>query len=176
MSGSIKTRSMAKGNEAMRGDAPAAPDNPGNSRIRQERGHEACAPSDNTTMMQRLASLLFHRSMELGQNQYGSASLEQPGSVPTMSEWPGSIQTTSNEARMMQMAASSMFDDYRAENGPGSLRMSSSVPTTSNDTRMVQRIAPSSLFSVLSVGYGNSSQGNPTEIRAREQKEPGFNF
>ena len=30
--------------------------------------------------------------------------------------------------------------------------------------------------SMLSVGYGNSSQGNPTEIRAREQKEPGFNL
>ena len=29
---------------------------------------------------------------------------------------------------------------------------------------------------LLSVGYGNSSQGNLTEIRAREQKEPGFNL
>ena len=55
MSGSIKTRSMAKGNEAARGDASTAPDNPGNSRIREERGHEACALSYNTTMTQIVA-------------------------------------------------------------------------------------------------------------------------
>ena len=76
MSGSIKTRSMAKGNEAMRGDRSAAPDNPGNSRIREERGHEACALSNNTTTTQMLASLSSHRSIERGQNQSGSASSE----------------------------------------------------------------------------------------------------
>ena len=54
MSGSIKTRSMAKGNEATRGNTSAAPDNPGNSRIREERGHEAHALSYNTMMMQML--------------------------------------------------------------------------------------------------------------------------
>ena len=64
MSGSIKTRSRTKGNETMRGDASAAPDNPGNSRIREERGHEARAPSNNTTTTQMLASLSTHRSIE----------------------------------------------------------------------------------------------------------------
>ena len=74
MSGSIKTRSMAKGNEATRGDTSAAPDNPGNSRIEEERGLEAHAPSYNTTMTQMLTSSSFRCSMELGQNQSGSAS------------------------------------------------------------------------------------------------------
>ena len=48
---------MAKGNEAMRGDTSAAPDNPGNSKIREERGHEARALSYNTMMMKTLLSL-----------------------------------------------------------------------------------------------------------------------
>ena len=56
MSGVYKIRSMAKGNEATRGDASATPDNPGNSRIREERGHEACALSNNTTMTQIFVS------------------------------------------------------------------------------------------------------------------------
>ena len=43
---------MAKGNKAARGDTSATPDNPGNLRIREERGHEARAPSNNTTTMQ----------------------------------------------------------------------------------------------------------------------------
>ena len=80
--------------------------------------------------------------------------------IPTASEWPGSVQTTSNEARTMQTAASLTFDDYRAENGPGSLRTSSSVPTMSNDTRMVQRIAPSSLFSDTSSMFDDYRTGN----------------
>ena len=45
MSGHIKTRSMPKGNEAMRGDASTTPDNPKYLRIEEERGHEVCATS-----------------------------------------------------------------------------------------------------------------------------------
>ena len=137
MSGSIKNRSMAKGNEATRGDASAAPDNPGNSRIREERGHEARALSNNTTTTQMLMSSSSHRSIERGQNQSGSAS----------SERPGSRCMTSNEARTMQTTASSTFDNYGAGNGPNTSGMSSNIPTTSNDARMVQTIAPSSLLS-----------------------------
>ena len=137
MSGCYNTRSMAKGNEAMRGDASATPDNPGYSRIKEERGHKACAPSNNTMMMQKLALSLSHSSIEQGQNQSHSASSEQPGSGHTMS----------NEARMMQTTASSTFDDYRAGNGPNTLGTSSNDPTMSNDARMVQAIAPSSLLS-----------------------------
>ena len=101
MSGVYETRSMAKGNETTRGNASATPDNPGNSRIREERGHKAHAPSHNRMTMQMLASSSSPRSMELGQNQSSSASSERPGSRCTMS----------NEARMMQMTASSMSDD-----------------------------------------------------------------
>ena len=131
MSGYIKTRSRTKGNETMRGDASATPDNPGNSRIREERGHEARAPSNNTTTTQKLASSSFHCSMELGQNQYGSASLERPGSVPTSSEQPGNGRTMPNDARAMQTTASSTFDNYGAGNGPNTSGMSSNIPTTS---------------------------------------------
>ena len=137
MSGYIKTRSMAKGNKATRGDASAAPDNPKYLRIEEERGHEARALSNNTMTMQILMSSSSHHSIERGQNQSGSA----------LSERPGSGHTTSNEARMMQMIASSTFDDNRAGNGPGTSGTSSSDPTTSNDARMVQTIAPSSLLS-----------------------------
>ena len=76
MSGSIKTRSMAKGNEAARGDTSAAPDNPGYLRIEEERGHKARALSYNTTMTQMLVLSSSRHSMELGQNQSGSASSE----------------------------------------------------------------------------------------------------
>ena len=93
MSRVYNIRSMAKGNKAARGNTSAAPDNPGNSRIREEWGHEARAPSNNTTMMQKLALSSSHRSIEQGQNQTGSASSERPGNGCTMS----------NEARMMQM-------------------------------------------------------------------------
>ena len=137
MSGSIKTRSIAKGNEATRGDTSAAPDNPGNLRIREERGHKACALSYNTTTMQMFASSSSHRSMELGQNQSSSALSEQP--------WHG--RTTSNEPRMMQTTALLMFDDYGAGNSPNTSGMSYSDPMTSNDARMVQSFAPSSLLS-----------------------------
>ena len=115
MSGVYKTRSMAKGNEATRGDTSATPDNPGNSRIREERGHEARAPSNNTTTLQMLALSSSHCSIEQGQNQSGSASSEQPGSH----------RTTSNKARTMQMTASLTLDDYRAGNSPGTSGMSS---------------------------------------------------
>ena len=71
---------MAKGNEAMRDDASATPDNPGYSRIREERGHKACDPLYNTTMTQMLASSSSRRSIERGQNQSGSALSERPGS------------------------------------------------------------------------------------------------
>ena len=135
MSGSIKTRSMGKGNKAVRGDTSAAPDNLKYLRIEEERGHEACALSYNIMMMQILASLSSHPSIEQGQNQSGSVS----------SEWPGSGHMMSNKARMMQTTASSMFDDYRARNGPGTSGTLSSDPTTSNNARMVQMIAPSSL-------------------------------
>ena len=104
MSGVYKTRSMAKGNEATRGDASATPDNPKYSRIEEEKGHEACALSYNTTTTQILASSSSRCSIERGQNQSGSAS----------SERPGSRCTTSNEARTMQTTASSTFDDYGA--------------------------------------------------------------
>src|SRR5271154_3901365 len=137
MSGVYNTRSMAKGNEAARSDASAAPDNPGNSRIREERGHEACALSNNTTTTQTFASSSTHRSIERGQNQTGSAS----------SELPGNGRTTSNEARTMQTTASSTFDDYGAGNGPNTSGTSSNVPMMSNDTRMAQTVAPSSLLS-----------------------------
>ena len=137
MYGDIKNRSMAKGNEATRGNTSAAPDNSGNLKIEEERGHKAHALSYNTTIMQMLTSSLSHCSIEWGQNQSGSASSEQPGSG----------HTTSNKARMMQTTASSTFDDYRAGNGPGTLRTSSNDPTTSNDARMVQIVAPSSLLS-----------------------------
>ena len=137
MSGYIKTRSMAKGNEAARGDTSTTPDNPGNLRIREERGHKARALSNNTTTTQMLALSSSHCSIERGQNQTGSAS----------SERPGSCCTTSNEARTMQRTASSTFDDYGAGNGPNISGTSSSNPTTSNDARMVQTIAPSSLLS-----------------------------
>ena len=69
MSGCYNTRSMAKGNEATRGNTSATPDNPGNSRIKEERGHKVCATSYNRMMTQILASLLLYCSMELGQNQ-----------------------------------------------------------------------------------------------------------
>ena len=147
MSGYIKTRSRTKGNKTTMGDASAAPDNPGNSRIREERGHEVRALSNNTMTTRMLTSSSFHRSMELGQNQYGSASLERPGSVPTSSERPGNGRTTPNDARAMQTTASSTFDDYGAGNGPNTSGTSSCDPTTSNDTRMVQTIAPSLLLS-----------------------------
>ena len=64
MSGYYNTRSMAKGNKAMRGNTSTAPDNPGNSRIREERGHKAHALSYNTTIMQMLTSSLSHCSIE----------------------------------------------------------------------------------------------------------------
>ena len=166
MSGSIKNRSMAKGNEATRGDASAAPDNPGNLRIREERGHEARAPSNNTTTTQKHTSSSFHHSMELGQNQYGSASLERPGSVPTSSEWPWNSRTMPNVARAMQTTASSMFDDYGAGNGPSTSVMSSDIPTTSeqpgsvqttsNEARMMQTAA-SSTFDDYRVENGPGS-------------------
>ena len=54
---------------------------------------------------------------------------------------------TSNKARMMQMTALLMFDNYRAGNGPGTSETSSNNPMMSNDTRMVQMVAPSSLLS-----------------------------
>ena len=76
MSGVHKTRSMAKGNKTTRGNASATPDNPGNLRMREERGHEAHALSYNTPTMQTLALLSSHRSMELGQNWSGSALSE----------------------------------------------------------------------------------------------------
>ena len=113
----------------MRGDASAAPDNPGILRIREERGHEACAPSYNTMMMQMLVSSLFCRSMELGQNQSGSASSEQPGSGCIMS----------NKPRMMQMTALSTFDNYGARNGPNTSSPLRSGPSnrerTDNQTK-----------------------------------------
>ena len=153
MSGYIKTRSRTKGNETTRGDASAAPDNPGISGIREERGHKARALSNNTTTTQMLVSSSFHRSMELGQNQYGSASLERPGSVPTSSERPGNGHTTPNVARAMQTTASSTFDDYGAGNGPNTSGMSSNIPTmseqpgsvqtTSNEPRTMQTAASS---------------------------------
>ena len=115
MSGSIKTRSRTKGNETTRGDASAAPDDPGISGIREERGHEARALSNNTTTTQMLASSLTHRSIEWGQNQSGSA----------LSERPGSRCMTSNEARTMQTTASSTFDNYGAGNGPNTSESSS---------------------------------------------------
>ena len=149
MSGVYNTRSMAKGNEATRGDASAAPDNPGNSRIEEERGHEAHATSHNRTMTQMLTSSLSHRSMELGQNQSGSASPEQPGSGHMMS----------NEARMMQTAASSTFDNYGARNSPGPSGTSSNDPMTPNDTRIVQTVAPLLLLSdndAVPTGSGTS--------------------
>ena len=74
MSGSIKTRSMAKGNKATRGDTSATPDNPEHLRIEEERGHEVHATSHNRMMTQMLTSSSFHCSMELEQNQSGSAS------------------------------------------------------------------------------------------------------
>ena len=138
MSGYIKTRSRTKGNETTRGDASAAPDNPGISGLREERGHEARALSNNTTTMQMLASSSFHCSMELGQNQYGSASLEQPGSIPASSERPGNGRMTPNEARAMPTTASSTFDDYGAGNGPNISGMSSNIPTTSEWPGSVQ--------------------------------------
>ena len=119
---------MAKGNEAARGNASAAPDNPGNSRIREERGHEARALSYNTMTTQTLASSSSHRSIERGQNQSGSAS----------SERPGSHCTTSNEARTMQTTASSTFDNYGPGNGPNTSGMSSNIPTTSEQPGSVQ--------------------------------------
>ena len=128
---------MAKGNEATRGDTSATPNNPKYLRIEEERGHEACALSNNTMTTQILASSLSHRSIERGQNQSGSVS----------SEWPGSGCTSSNKARAMQRTASSMFDDYRAGNGPGTSGASSSDPMRSNDARMVQMILPLSLLS-----------------------------
>ena len=92
MSGCYNTRSMAKGNESMRGDASAAPENPGILRKKEERGHKAHARLNNTMTTQKLVSSLSHCSMELGQNKSGSASSERPGSGCMMS----------NEARMMQ--------------------------------------------------------------------------
>ena len=118
MSGYIKTRSRTKGNKTTRGNASAAPDSPGISGIREERGHEACALSNNTMTTQMLASSSFHCSMELGQNQYGSASLEQPGSIPASSERPGNGRTTPNEARAMQTTALSTFNQHLTTMGP----------------------------------------------------------
>ena len=132
MSGHYKTRSATKGNKTARGDTSATPDNPGNLRKHEERGHEAHATSYSRMTIQMLALLSSHRSMELGQNQSGSAS----------SEWPGSGCTTPNNARMMQMAALLMLDGYWARNGPGTSEMSSNIPMTSNNARMVQTIAP----------------------------------
>ena len=152
MSGSIKTRSMAKGNEAARGDTSTTPDNPGNLRIRKERGHEARALSNNTTTTQMLVSSSSHRSIERGQNQSGSASSERPGSRCTMS----------NEARMMQRIASSTFDDYGAGNGPNT------SGTSSNNARMVQTIAPSSLLSdndAVPTGSGTATFQNVETTR-----------
>ena len=137
MPGCYNTRYMAKCNEATRGNASTSPDSPGNSRMKEERGHEAHARSYNTTTMQKLVSSSSHHSMELWQNQSGSA----------LSEWPGSGHMTSNKARMMQMTALSMSDNYGAGNGPGTSGTLSNVPTTSNDARMVQTAAPSSLLS-----------------------------
>ena len=121
----------------MRGNASAAPDNPGSLRIREERGHEARALSNNTMTMQMLVSSSSHHSIERGQNQSGSASSERPVNGRTMS----------NKARMMQTTALSTFDDYGAGNNPNTLGTSSNVPTMSNNARMVQTIAPSSLLS-----------------------------
>ena len=129
MSRVYNIRSMAKGNEAMRGDASTAPDNPGYLRIEEERGPKAHALSYNTTTMQMLVFSSSHHSMELGQNQSGSASSEQPGSGCIMS----------NKPRMMQMTALSTFDNYGARNGPNTSSPLRSGPSnrerTDNQTK-----------------------------------------
>ena len=173
MSGSIKTRSRTKGNKTTRGDASAAPDNPGNSRIREERGHKAHALSNNTTTTQMLVSSSTHRSIERGQNETGSASSERPGNG----------RTTSTEARTMQTTASSTFDDYGAGNGPNTSGSSShrsiergqnqsgsasserpgSRCTTSNEARTMQRTA-SSTFDDYGAGNGPNTSGMSSNV------------
>ena len=69
----------------------------------------------------------------------------------------------SNEARTMQMTASSIFDDYVARNSPNTSGTLSSNTTTSNNARMVQMIAPSSLLSdndAVPTGSGTTMSQN----------------
>ena len=74
---------------------------------------------------------------------------------------------------------------WSAEDRPHSTEGADQIPVSSllnNPDDSIESVEKeistslSHLERMLSVGYGNSSQGNPTEIRVREQKEPGFNL
>ena len=156
MSGVYNTRSMAKGNEAVRGDASATPDNPGYSRIREERGHEARVPSNNTTTHRcshrhRLIILLNE-----GRTRPVLHHQNNQGTVVRRQTKPGQCRRLHH--RRLTTMGPEMVPILQLSN----------VPTTSNNARMVQTIAPSSLLSdnnAVPTGSGTATFQNIKTMR-----------
>jgi hypothetical protein len=151
----MKLRSTTTGNETARGDASAAPDNPGTSPIAKEEGHEVCAMSNDEKMMQVLALSSSHRSIDLGENQDSST-------MSIAKEKGHEIGAMSYDRETMQALASSSsrrsIELGKSQDGSTSFKQPEYGRTRSNNAETMHMITSSTWHH-----YGNENV--PTRLR-----------